>query len=114
MRNLSGITRNVICSAALIVCASPSHAQMDSADPWQRDRAAHQERMDEQAQGYHDSWEKYKVERYKVDAVGVIDKAGARQEFDEMHAPVDLNAEDSGDDAGLDTDTDTELLEAAE
>jgi hypothetical protein len=105
MRNFSGLIRNVICGVALIVLTTPAYAQMDPTDPWQRDRAAHQETMDKQAKGYHDRWEEYKEKRYEVDAVGVTDKEGARQEFDEAHAPVDLNADDTDSEGSVDTDT---------
>jgi|GEM_PF-3105656 len=117
MCNLTALIRGLICGVALFVCVSPglSYAQMDPADPWQRDRAAHQENMDAQAKAYQERWPEYHKERYAVDAVGVIDKKGARAEFDKEHAPVDLQADEGAESDSADQDDiDTDLSEYSE
>lgn len=97
MNNLFGLVKVSACVVGLMFFVAPSYAQMDPTDPWQRDRAAHQERMDKNLKTYKDRWPVYYEERYQVDAVGVIDKKGAREEFDKENAPVELEADDAAD-----------------
>lgn len=78
---------------SLGVSIANAETEVDPTDPWQHDRAAHQERMNEQQDEYQKRWQPYFKERYKVDAVGVVDKEGARAEYDKKHAPVDLKSD---------------------
>lgn len=99
------IMKKFILSAALLCIAAPSYAQeVDPMDPWQRDRNAHQEKMLEDAKRYKERFPVHVKERYTVDGVGVIDKKGARAEYDEGHAPMSLGCDVSEDDESADAD----------
>lgn len=91
MRKVFATATKLSLTVFLLSTSSAFAQEMDIMDPWQRDRAAHQKKMDENAQRYQDRWPKHVEERYRVDGVGVIDKDGARTEYDEEHAPVDLD-----------------------
>tara|TARA_R110002124_G_scaffold129483_1_gene290841 strand:- start:141376 stop:141750 length:375 start_codon:yes stop_codon:yes gene_type:complete len=104
------IMKKIILSAALLCLAAPAYAQeVDPMNPWQRDRDAHQQKMLEDAQRYKERFPVYVKERYVVDGVGVIDKEGARSEYNEKHAPVSLSCDNAEDEA-----TDSENADSCE
>lgn len=113
MHKGQAIMKKLILSAALMCITTPVYAQeVDPMHPWQRDRAAHQEKMLEDAKRYRERYPVYVKERYVVDGVGVIDKEGARAEYDKEHAPMSLGCDASDDDVS-ENDESTDADEAA-
>jgi hypothetical protein len=68
--------------------------------------------MLEDAKRYKERFPVHVKERYTVDGVGVIDKEGARAEYDKEHAPMSLGCDVSEDDESADTDETTVSVSA--
>ncbi len=96
---LSLKTLLAVCLLGVMAVPAASAEEIDPMDPWQEDRAAHQENIDAQYEKYQERWPEYYKERYTYDGVGVLNKEEKRKAREEAEAPVDLSEDAAVEDA---------------